>query len=584
MDVVDIVTVKFQQLIKYATSTSFPERLLSRAVIAGGIVCGLSILRILYLKLQTKIYHYPPQLYGLPFIGSFATLWIWKSKFRTSILPKYGDVVKYNIGPLSFVKINDIKLGRKIFDIALDRAELFQSIFTNAGVKPFFAFENGHAWSTRRKEIASGLTTMLQKSQVDANISHVLKNIIYEELDKRLDESNNGEIMWNPHKFLVNIAFNTIFLALFNKTLKLDDPIFDEYCRCVTVFFENEIIAALAAKIPSIATYILFNNKVKKFNYAMKKADEIVNQAYEERITSNKDDGIVTLSDIIHSNNTSYSSSSSSSNGNGIILSRDEISADFNSLLHAGIDTTGFVSYTGMLLLAKYSKIQDELYNELNSVFFEDDSFSLSKINQCPKLKAFVNECLRIAVPAPDGGPRSCSKDIRCVKYRHQYRDNNSADGDSTSGIICDVIDSSVWKKEDTLNVLLNENNEYKIEYDYIIPKNTNIELNLMLFLNSINGSKSKTSSRNINLKLWLKNDKNRQKNKEYLMPFGSGPRKCPGQTLSLKEIYSIFGNLLLKYRISPISNKDFDIPFRYNFGDLTRRVSQTIPVMISKR
>ena len=209
---------------------------------------------------------------------------------------------------------------------------------------------------------------------------------------------------------------------------------------------------------------------------------------------------------------------------------------------------------------------------------FKNDSFSLSKINQCPKLKSFVNECLRIAIPAPDGGPRSCSKDIRCVKYRYRDNNSNNNNNDNSSSIICDVIDSSIWEKEDTLNILFPKNNkQYKIEYDYIIPKNTNIELNLMLFLNSINGSKN-----NVNLNLWLRNNKNKQKNKEYLIPFGSGPRKCPGQTLSMKENYSIFGNLLLKYKIS--SNKDLDIQFAHNFGDVSRHVADTIPVMISKR
>ena len=345
MNIVDIFRVKFQELIKYATSTnaSFSERLFARGVLAGGSLCGLSILRILYLKLQSKIYHYPPQLYGLPFIGSFTTLWIWKEKFRTSILPKYGDIVKYNIGPLSFVKINDIKLGRKIFDVAVDRAELFHLIFRNAGVQPFFGFENGHKWSTRRKVIANGLTTMLEKSKVDANISHVLKNIIYEELDKRLHESNNGEILWYPHKFLLNIAFNTIFLALFNKTLKLDDPLFDEYCNHVSTFFQNEITATLATKIPSVVTYVFLNEQVKKFDHAMERTNEIVNQAFEEAITSvdenenengnygmknDDDDRIVTLSEIIHRNNCN----NSNGNGNGKVLTRDEIVSDLNSL------------------------------------------------------------------------------------------------------------------------------------------------------------------------------------------------------------------------------------------------------------
>ena len=121
------------------------------------------------------------------------------------------------------------------------------------------------------------------------------------------------------------------------------------------------------------------------------------------------------------------------------------------------------------------------------------------------------------------------------------------------------------------------------IEYVYIIPKNSNIEINIAYMLSKIGGIDNNGCIRSdINMNRWLKKDLISKESKEYLIPFGVGGRQCPGQTLSRKELYAIFANLLLKYKVLRNGNEPINIKF--TFGELTRRISPPIAVKIAKR
>ena len=56
--------------------------------------------------------------YGLPFCGSFFTMILLQSDFRNKLLPKYGDLVTYNLFNIKFYKINDIELTKHVFKLA----------------------------------------------------------------------------------------------------------------------------------------------------------------------------------------------------------------------------------------------------------------------------------------------------------------------------------------------------------------------------------------------------------------------------------------------------------------------------------
>lgn len=93
-----------------------------RSVCTLGIITTWLYLRLAWRKWRTKMAKQPPEIYGLPIIGSFITLLIHKENFATSILPKYGDIVTYHLGSMQCYKLNDVELISKVFTKAIERA------------------------------------------------------------------------------------------------------------------------------------------------------------------------------------------------------------------------------------------------------------------------------------------------------------------------------------------------------------------------------------------------------------------------------------------------------------------------------
>ena len=125
-------------------------------IAAGGV--SLLSLRIMYKKIESVITKSPPQLYGLPFLGSLFTMLFWQEKFQLKLLPKYGDLVTFNIINLQFVTINECELADKICKIANTRPTFAYIMFkignhnSTSTSCPILALDNDK-WLYRRKKI-----------------------------------------------------------------------------------------------------------------------------------------------------------------------------------------------------------------------------------------------------------------------------------------------------------------------------------------------------------------------------------------------------------------------------------------------
>ena len=151
-----------QKLIEQAKGVFFRHK---HACFAGSIAIYL-LLRIPIMKLHSKIVEdkSPPRLYGIPFFGSLFTMLFMQKEFRLNILPKYGDLVTYNIGNLKFYKIQNIDLCNKVFQIAQDRPEMFAKLNTMHGYEPAISTVNqDKCWAERRKLLMDSLTLVLDK-------------------------------------------------------------------------------------------------------------------------------------------------------------------------------------------------------------------------------------------------------------------------------------------------------------------------------------------------------------------------------------------------------------------------------------
>ena len=543
----------------------------SRAISIAGIGVSLLLLRIVYKKIVNIIRKSPPELYGLPFIGSALTMVIWKNNFREVLVPKYGDLVTYSIGNMKFYKINNIDLANQVLSRRLQstRPSMTSIAYKKANLEPDVVMVNKD-WEYRRKKLMSSLSIVLNSNKLESALCKILKNVTFDNFDSQLE--NNDKFLWYPRKSLHNTTFNVIYLAMFGKMLALDDPLFDEYNDAVELIRENLLGGWMAAKI-SNKTFKYVSGLTEKeqlFQLGARNLHKLIKNDFQRSTgktsDNNKDNnGNDAVSDGVTSLAQCYA------NDESLII--DVIIADLQVVIEAGKDTTGHTSEIGILILAKYPKIEEMVYNELIKVFGErnDDNddvsqFSLSKIHELHLFRAFIHEALRIAIPVPDSAPRTCNKDLRCMKLM---------DSDGNQSIKCDFAESKSWDGG------VND----KIIYDYIIEKDCIIEPNLV-FISKCN--KQLWNLNNdpmvIDLNYWLDDETKKFRYNKNSIPFSVGARDCAGQGLALRNLYALFGHLIIKYKVSAQNNDQDGINFDYKFGEVAAALAQEMPVEISKR
>lgn len=562
---VDLIVNKVIKYVRPLVKEVEDRTFLGKCFIVGGISTGLLFCWFGYKTFAYSInrYYYksPPQLFGLPVIGSLLTMLIYKENFAMKILPKYGDLVKYNIVNINYYKINDVQLSKKLFDVAKDRPQAGKIAFKVANLETPFGVLPQKESLYRRKIMVNHFSKLLDTSTIDANICKILQEITYEYLDKILarsknsksnSNSNSNEILWYPRDCVRNATFNVIYLAMFNKMLKIDDELFQEFNTNANDFVNNIAIAMMSYFMPNVLSDLVFGKQKQTFISSAHKVYNIAENDYDEA-KNKRNDEFITLAQCYADDDK---------------ISRGAVIADLGGLLSAGIDTTSHTIEVGIILLGKYPNVQKIVYDELVRVFGtrsndQQVQFNLSKMNLLHQFKAFVYESMRISCALPDGLMRTCEKDIRCVKLKN---------GD----IICDIVGSNSWGKyESKIN---------DVEYDYIVKKYSWIEINgAYLMKNDKRLWNLDDNPMVLNLDYWLKND-GKFHNNQNILPFGAGARQCPGQTLAIKEIFAFFGNLLLRYELIAQNNDPNSIDIKYTFGEITATVKPAIPVQIKKR
>ena len=223
------------------------------------VVCGLGVCllvsRVIYKAVNGKINKSPPQLYGLPVFGSLFTLFYYKNKFRESILPKYGDLVTYNILHFKYYKINDLNLASKLLSAtgAGHRAKIVDQVYTNIGIEPDFSMINDDKkWSYRRKKFMQSLTKVLNSSTVETEITKILNTVTFNYLNSKLNENN--QFLWYPRQSIRNITFNIIYYSLFGKILGMYADHDRMYCLFVHMFLFVVCCLFVVTDLKSTAT------------------------------------------------------------------------------------------------------------------------------------------------------------------------------------------------------------------------------------------------------------------------------------------------------------------------------------------
>ena len=545
---------------------------------------SLLVFRIIVLKIRNKLLKRPPQLYGLPVIGSLLTMTIWQDTLRSKIFPSYGDAVSFSVGNFNRYEINDLQLANAIFSKTVNRIAFGKTLFEPFGyVAPVTIVNNDENWSHRRKTIMGSIAMLLDKSTLEENIAKILQQITYKELNEKLEMNN--KYIWYPRKFLQNAVFNVIYLAMFGKTILIDDPKYEIYLKSTKSGIEDAIGGLLSQSVPKfIADKIGLTRTAERYKKYLNLLRKITQQDYETVVSNSSSNSMTTLAQCLASGYNDRVSGNNKTNKMDDVTFARTI-ADLAVLLGAGLDTTGHTSEVGVLLLAKYPAVQELVYKELCNVYGINGNFTFDKVYQCVQLKAFVNETLRIACPTPDGVGRCCDKELRCIKW-YCKKDKN-VNMDKKFHILCDYSDSDAATVD--FDTILNDKNNVVV-YDYVFEANLSIQINMEYMMrwdkkiwNLDNDAKV------LNLNYWLKKDgktgKLKFKHNSNSIPFSvGGNRDCLGQSLARKELLAFLANLILKYKIRAPNGDPSSIDLKYVNNGVTHFVQPQICVEISKR
>jgi cytochrome P450 len=197
-------------------------------------------------------------------------------------------------------------------------------------------------------------------------------------------------------------------------------------------------------------------------------------------------------------------------------ISNLDILKEVYTMIIAGSDTTSKTIEYGLLLLAKYPNIQQQIYDEL---IINNNNNILNVIHQLHIFRAFIYELLRLSHVAPLGMPHMTGdKDIEIELNGHQY----------------------------------------------ILPKRTvvlgNIQSANLSNETWDNNNNNNTKTTELNLLNWLNNE-NKFKMNNNLMTFGTGKRNCVGQSIAIRTLYIVFSLIIIHYKIiSPNNNINFEI------------------------
>ena len=97
-------------------------------------------------------------------IGSLVTTIIWKETFlaKILILPKYGELVTYNVVGRQVYKVNDAALMKQIFSKVIDRFLIVTTLF-GTNEPGFGSINENKKWEHRRKKFMQSLALILNK-------------------------------------------------------------------------------------------------------------------------------------------------------------------------------------------------------------------------------------------------------------------------------------------------------------------------------------------------------------------------------------------------------------------------------------
>ena len=481
------------------------------------------------MKIYRKYHRLPPNgptgitLFGIAFKQFSMVGFKWYKH-----LAKYDDkIVSYqNLNKIMIV-INDPEIAKPFYNdpAALNRYEPYLSKVSNT-----ITFLNGPKWKLRRKNIHTNLLTTIDSQAVIQGSTQFLKNVMFPHLNTKYANSGNKidtllSDLWRP------LTFNLVLFATTGRHIKsLDDPFWIKYNENAYKFWSvwrRRIICAY-----------FFGDKNERFGKKLTPKSENI-----------RADMVRLVKQFISENGCSAGSFYSKMKELET-LTDDEILSDISSLLFPSIDTTSNVLAFCIMLLCKYPKIQEKVFNEVINVFGND----INNINLSPKylslliyFRSFIHETLRLYPPSV----------VTALRF---FKDWNDLD-------------------RKYIEIDVNDNKYYIGKGDIFLINNMAVSRNVAYWIHEYNDKyrNNKFDMERVNFEFWVDNQGKFRRNKS-LSTFSFGPRECVGKQVAIKNLYVVLSGLIMTYKFS--TDNDFEIKTTEN----PLLMPMPVPINICKR
>jgi hypothetical protein len=510
------------------------------SILSMPLIIGIHyILTKLYrLKINKKSI---PGPIGIPVFGNIFSMLLCKN-YMNYLYKNYGSIIQLSIFTKSFIILNDSKTIQEIFG----KYNIIDRIPTYTDEHKGLTLRTLSTWKQYRKLWHKILGSYLNSNFLDIKIKKTLNEALFPVFNQYIEKNQ----LWVPAADMMFIGFNIIYTALFGHHLSTTN---DKKWIQLHKNFEDEMHMAplwLGLNIFGFQKLSAYFQNLAKDKYTLKTFQIILNCMYEyNMIDKNTYNPNMNINEINYENikfiqtQTQstvidffiYEQEKTRTEGKEEISNLDIIKEVYVMIL-AGAETTSKTLEYGLLLLAKYPNIQEQIYNELINHNYNNNNNILNMINQLHIFRAFIYELLRLSHVVPWALPHLSNQDV-----------------------------------EITLN-----------NHSYIIPKNTVILPNIQYAnLNAETWNNNNIYSNELNLLNWLNNE-NKFKMNNNLMTFGTGKRNCVGQSIAIRTLYIVFSLIIIHYKINaPNNNINFEIKRKLG---ITFEVDPPIGLNLQKR
>ncbi|KAL1020762.1 hypothetical protein UPYG_G00004350 [Umbra pygmaea] len=442
----------------------------------------------------------PPGPRPLPLLGNLLQLDLKRLDLALyELSKKYGSVFTVHLGPKKMVVLAGYKAVKEAL---VNHAE----DFGERGILPIAAelnnghgivFSNGDSWKEMRRFALTNLRDygMGKKASEEKIIEEVryLIEVFEEQKGKAFDTTQ-------PMNYAVS---NIICSIVFGSRFEYSDPHFRNNVDRVneTIRLGGTIPIQFTNMFPWLGPFLKTRTRMLTNNNSNKQEMRKLVRGLMETLNPQMCRGFID-SFLVRKQTLEKSGNMSSHYHN------ENLIQSVMNLFAAGTDTTSTTLRWGLMLMAKYPKIQDQVQEEISKVIGCRHPLVEDRKNM-PYTDAVIHETQRLANIVPMAIPHITSRDITFQGYLIKK-------GTFVTPLLTSVLcDESEWESPQNFNPahFLDENGQFV--------------------------------------------------KKDAFMPFSAGRRVCLGEGLARMELFIFFTSLLQHFRFSPppgVTEEDLDL------------------------